>query len=220
MTDTSVLDAAMDQASAAADANPGGALADVSQGGAVAQTTGGALARPSLDDMADNAGIRVDAYINFKYEGMKIGKGKFFDKFTAVLDLKEATPITQVRANRGGQTTFVKSYDGMTTSTGENFQQKIAQLSAVNDKVDGPYSTVELPFLLESKVDGADVGQRVGITPPMTGTDEWNALYKELREKGLNQSKVRVEVYHIPRENRNGNEWGICGYRFIEEATD
>lgn len=212
------LNAAMDQAAAAADASTatGTVPAAYQGGGAVSQPA--PIARPSLDDMADNAGIRVDAYITFKFEGMKIGNGKLFETFDAILDMSEVVPIVQVRANRSGSTTFIKSYDGVSASTGENFQQKIAQLQATNDKVDGPYNTVELPFELLTKVDGADVGQRVGITPPMTGTDEWNAFYKELRDQGKNKGRLKVRVKHIPRTNRNKNEWGIAGFELLGDA--
>lgn len=214
MTD-SALSAAMDQAAAAAESAPtaSAALVAATPSGAVAPA--GAISRPSLDDMADNAGIRVDAYITFKYEGMKIGNGKLFEDFEAILDMTEATPIVQVRANRSGATTFIKSYDGVSASTGENFQQKIAHLQATHDKVDGPYNTVELPFELLKAVPGAEKGQRVGITPPMTGTDEWNAFYKSLRDQGLSKAKIKVKVVHIPRTNRNGNEWGICGFELL-----
>lgn len=220
MTDTpSALDQAMDQAANAADNAPERQLPATIQQGGVPQTGGAPLARPSLDDMADNAGIRVDAYITMKYEGMKIGNGKLFEEFEAFLDMTEATPILQIRANRSGATTFVKSYDGVSTNTGENFQQKLAQLQATNDKVDGPYNTVELPFELITKgIPGADPGQRVGITPPMTGTDEWNAFYKEMRDRDLHKAKLKVRVFHIPRTNRNGNEWGIVGFELIEEV--
>lgn len=217
MTDTpSVLEQAMNQADAAADASAAGTdLAPAANTGVSTQTNT-PISRPSLDDMADNAGISVDAYVTFKYEGMKIGNGKLFDTFEAILDMNEAAPISQVRATRSGATTFIKSYDGITTSTGENFQQKLASLQATHDKVDGPYNTVELPLELLENVDGADKGQRVGITPPMTGTDEWNAFYRSLRDQGLNKSKIKVRVNHIPKTNRNKNEWGIAGFELIE----
>ena len=162
------------------------------------------------------------AEVHLKFEGMKVGNGKLFDEFEAILDMTEATPIVQVRANRSGSTTFIKSYDGVSASTGENFQQKIAHLQATHDKVDGPYNTVELPFALTKaikEVPESKEGFRLGVTPPMTGTDEWNAFYKSLRDQGLSKSKIRVRVFHIPRTNRNGNEWGITGYELLGEVN-
>lgn len=217
MTDTpSVLEQAMNQADAAADAAPTNQVVTQTPGAVAAAGGGAPISRPSLDDMADNAGISVDAFVTFKYEGMKIGNGKLFETFEAILDMNEVAPISQVRATRSGATTFVKSYDGISTSTGENFQQKIASLQATHDKVDGPYSTVELPLELIGSVPGADEGQRLGITPPMTGTDEWNAFYRGLRDKGLTKSKLKVRVNHIPKTNRNKNEWGIAGFELVE----
>lgn len=217
MNDTpSALDAAMNQAAAAAAAAP--ATLPTTYASNAPATAGQPLKRPSLDDMADNAGIRVDAYVTFKYEGMKIANGKLFEEFDAILDMREVAPIVSVRATRSGSTTFIKSYDGLTTSTGENFQQKLAHLQATNDKIDGPYNTVEIPLELLHDVQGATAGQRVGITPPLTGVNEWNDFYRQLRDLGLNQSRLKVKVKHKPRTNKNGNEWGVADFVLISEA--
>src|SRR3546814_12562447 len=66
--------------------------------------------------------------------------------------MSDVVVISQIRANTGGNTTFVKSYDGVTTSGGQNFMAELARLQKTNDKVDGPYDTVEIPFELADDV--------------------------------------------------------------------
>lgn len=214
MTQSSALASVMDQAAAASAAfEPGTALAPQQTGTAVAEAT-----RPSLDDMADNAGIQVDAYLGVKEAGLRIDKADYFKEAKVTIDLTECTPIFSVRANRGGQTTFIKSYDGRMTSQGQNFQQATAQLAATHDKVDGPYQTVEVPVTLLQDVPGAKKGQRLGITPAITGVKFWTKFYNELRTAGLSKSKVEAKIVCVPLTNKNGNEWGVVGFELIGEA--
>jgi hypothetical protein len=219
MSSTSALDSVMDQAAAAAAAAPVDAPASLPSTQTQGNTSVGApIARPSLDAMADNAGITVDAYLTFKDGGIKIDKGDYFKEFEGLLDVSEVAPIVSARATRGGNTTFIKSYDGVSTAQGENFQQKLMHLQATNDKVDGPYNTVEIPITLGAKVPGADKGARVGITPAITGVKFWNEFYKELREKGLTQATVKIKVRHKYMTNKNGNEWGVATFELLGEA--
>jgi hypothetical protein len=206
----------MDQAAAASAAfEPGTALAPA---GGTAVAPAAESTRPSLDDMADNAGIQVDAYLSVKEAGLRIDKADYFKEAKVTIDLTECTPIFSVRANRGGQTTFIKSYDGRMTSQGQNFQQATAQLAATHDKVDGPYQTVEVPVTLLQDVPGAKKGQRLGITPAITGVKFWTKFYNELRAANLQRSKVEAKIVCVPQTNKNGNEWGVVGFELIGEA--
>jgi hypothetical protein len=217
MTQNSALDAVMDQAAAAADSfTPGTAPAPATTGGAVQQYE--APSAPSLDSMADNAGIQVDAYLSVKETGLRIDKNPVFQDAKVTIDLTECTPIFSVRANRGGQTTFIKSYDGRMTSQGENFQQATARLQATHEKVDGPYQTVEIPVTLLSDVPGAKKGARLGITPAITGVKFWTKFYNELRAAGLQRAKVEAKIVCTPQTNKNGNEWGVVSFELVGEA--
>lgn len=209
MATNSALSSVMDQA-AAADAAAGSASvpATVNQQG----TAVGAAKRPSLDDIADNSGIQVDAYLGVKDAGLRIDTNPYFQSAKVQIDITECTPIFSVRANRGGNTTFIKSYDGVMTSQGENFQQATARLQQTHDKVDGPYQTVEIPVTLMEDVPGAKAGQRLGITPAITGVKFWTKFYKELREKGLQADTVDAIISCVPQKNKNGNEWGVVGF--------
>lgn len=220
MTKTSsALDAVLDQATAASEAHVPASSA------LVAQPTGGAVqdytppARPSLDDMADNSGIQVDAYLSVKETGLRIDKNPVFQKARVTIDITQCAPIFSVRANRGGQTTFIKSYDGRMTSTGENWMQAISRLQATNDKVDGPYQTVEVPAVLLENVPGAEAGKCLGITPAITGVKFWTKFYKEVRERGLQGGKVEAVISCVPQTNKNGNEWGVVGFELVGAAA-
>jgi hypothetical protein len=216
MANNSALDSVIDQATTAADSaapNTGGALvAQAQQGTAVATS------RPSLDDMADNSGMTVDAYLSVKEAGLRIDKEAYFQEAEVTIDLTAVVPIFSVRANRGGSTTFIKSYDGRMTSQGENFQQATQRLQASHDKVDGPYQTAEIPVVLLKDVPGAKKGQTLGITPAITGVKFWTKFYKELREKGLSTSTVKAKITCVPQTNKNGNEWGVVGFELIDRA--
>ena len=217
MTNTA-LDSVLGQAQQAADSMAQQqALAPVeAQGGAVSAYQ--APAKPSLDDMADNAGIQVDAYLSVKEAGLRIDKNEYFQTTDVLIDLSECVPIFSVRANQGGSTTFVKSYDGVSTSQGQSLNAAIAQLRATHTKVDGPYQTVEIPVELTKDVPGAKKGQRLGITPAITGVKFWTKFYKELREKGLQASRVKARLTCVPMTNKNGNDWGVVGFEFLEAA--
>lgn len=215
---TSALDSVLGQAQQAADT-----LAAQQNQLAPANTQGTAVApaaatRPSLDDMADNAGITVDAYLSVKEAGLRIDKNEYFQSTEVLINLAKCVPIFSVRANQGGSTTFIKSYDGVTTSQGQALSAAIAQLRATHTKVDGPYQTVEIPVELLKDVPGAKKGQTLGITPAITGVKFWTKFYKELREKSLQASVVKAKITCIPQTNKNGNEWGVVGFELIEAA--
>ena len=220
MTGTSsALDDVMNQAAAAADA-AGTATLPATTGadaGAV-QNYQAPAASLSLDDLADSSGMVVDAYLGVKDAGLRIDTNAYFQKAKGKINIAEVAVIMSVRANRGGPTTFIKSYDGRMTSQGENFQQATARLQATHDKVDGPYRTVEVPFLLGEDVPGAKKGQRLGITPAITGVKFWNAFYDEVRKQGLAGQTVDVEIECVPQRNKNGNEWGVVGFKLIGAA--
>lgn len=220
MANNSALDSVLDQAEQAADQfeqrSDNGALIPASEGGAVQNYS--APPRPSLDDMADNSGIQVDAYLSVKEAGLRIDKEAYFQKAKVTIDISECMPIYSVRATRGGATTFIKSYDGVATSQGQNFAAAIAQFQNTHEKVDGPYQTVEVPVTLLEDVPGAKKGQRLGITPAITGVKFWTKFYNELRQKGLNKATVEAIITCVPQSNKNGNEWGVVGFELVGEA--
>ena len=214
----SALDRVMDQAADAA-ANAPSANANLVPTG----NTGGQVqtyTRPTLDSIADSAGMAVDGYLTLKYEGMRIDKNELFKKARVRIDFSKVTPILSVRATRGGNTTFIKSYDGgQTTSQGQSFQQQLDYLRNVSDKVDGPYATVEIPAELLENVPGGKKGFKIGITPPITGVKYFSTFYDELRNAGLQKAVVEVDLVHKGETNRNNNEWGVVTFENFAEAA-
>lgn len=176
--------------------------------------------RPTLDSIADSAGIQVDEYLTVKDTGFRLGdaKSKLFNTAKVRIDMSEVQPILSVRANKAGNTTFIKSYDGVMTSQGQSFEQATAQLRNSHDKVDGPYQTVEIPAELIEAAGGQDAGTRIGITPAITGVKFWTKFYNELRRQNLTGAVVEVEIVHTPQSNRHGNEWGVVTFNLVGEA--
>jgi hypothetical protein len=179
-------------------------------------------ARPSLDAMADSVGIQVDEFLTVKDTGFRLGeaKNKLFDKAKVRINLSEVVAISAIRATRAGNTTFLKSYDGITSSQGQSFAQAEANLRGVSDKVDGPYPTAEIPVTLLEDVPGGKTGDRIGITPSITGVKFFTKFYNELRQKGLETATVDATIVHTPQTNKNGNEWGVVAFELIGEATE
>lgn len=178
--------------------------------------------RPSLEGMADSAGIQVDAFLTVKDTGFRLGDNKspMFKEALVRINMNEVVPIISVRANRAGNTTFIKSYDGISTSQGQNFEQAIASLRGSHDKVDGPYQTAEIPATLLEAAGGEKKGTTIGITPAITGVKFFTKFYNELRQLQLETASVDVKIVHTPQTNKNGNEWGVVAFELVGEAKD
>lgn len=216
---TSALDRVMDQASEAASNFHAPAVA-TDRGQQLVPYN--APVRPSLENLADSAGIQVDEYLTVKDTGFRLGdaKSKLFTEALVSIDLNAVVPIISVRANRQGNTTFIKSYDGVTTSQGQSFEQATNQLRASHDKVDGPYQTAEIPATLLEDVAGLKAGTTIGITPAITGVKFFTKFFNELRQKGLDKSVVDVKIIHTPQTNKNGNEWGVVAFELVGEHAE
>src|SRR5690606_1703291 len=179
-------------------------------------------------DMANAGGILVDDYILPKTEGLKISRDMkgLLDSIDVEIDMSEVCGITQARANHGGYTTFVKSYDGIRTDGGTNFQAEVENLRAAYEKVDGPYPTVEITCtLLEDVQDPKstllfDAGVDLGYTPSLTGFKEFRKFLKVLRRQdpALLSSYLKVRLHHEKKTNANNNEWGVIRFELLDAA--
>jgi hypothetical protein len=220
----SALDRVMDQAAQASENFSPPTLNPAPAGNSVAPAASNALAKPSLAGFAEQAGIQVDEYLRMDKSGFQLGemKKKTFDEMIVVLDMRKVVPIYSARGEAGGNTKFLKSYDGVTTPQGQNFQQAVAHLEATT-KCTGIYPTAEIPVILVTPVeaDGITVkeGTRVGITPSLTAFSEFQKFLAELTDQGLENSKLKVKVAHKQRENRNGNLWGVATFELLEDMS-
>lgn len=226
MAQNSALDRVMDQAAGAAASFSPPAL-DTGAGQQLAPAGGaGALAKPSMASFADAGGISVDDYLRMDQAGFQIGTDmkKYFEEMTVELDMNEVVPIYSARGEVGGNTKFIKSYDGVTTPNGQNFQQALAHLEATT-KCSGVYQTAEIPVVLLDDVKSGDgvtvpADTRIGITPSVTGFKEFQSFVRTLTKAGLQDAVVKVKVKHLMRTNRNNNKWGVAQFELIEKIRD
>lgn len=218
MANSPKLQSVLDQAQAASENfSPPATTDDTSPATALTQTSQ-SRAPMTLDSLADNAGMAVDAYLVSKEAGFRVGDtGSYFQTFKGKIDLTEVAVIASIRSTKGGATTFYKSYDGVMTSTGMSFAQAEQQSRATADKTD-VYQTVEIPVELLEDVPGLEAGKRIGVTPAITGVKLWTAFYDKLRQQNLAQSVVDVQITLKPQRNKRGNEWGIAEFVLIGES--
>lgn len=224
MAQNSALDTVMNQARDAADsfsppATTGGSAP------ALAPQGGSTLAKPSMAAFAEQAGIQVDLFLRMDQAGFQLGDEmkKYFDSMVASLDMRKVVPIYSARGEAGGATKFIKSYDGVSTNTGQNFQQAVAHLEATT-KCTGIYSTAEIPVTLLEDVKSSDdvtikAGTTIGITPSVTGFGEFQRFFAEMQERGLEHGKLKVRVVHKMRTNTKNNKWGVATFEFLEDLT-
>lgn len=218
----SALDRVMDQA---AEASSNFSAPTLSTGSSAPATQGaGALAKPNLAAFAEAGGIQVDEYLRMDQAGFQLGEmKKYFETMIVSLDMRKIIPIYSARGEAGGNTKFIKSYDGSTTPQGQNFQQAVAHLEATT-KCTGVYPTAEIPtVLLEDVKDTQGVtikaGTTVGITPSLTAFKEFQKFLADATERGLDESKLKVKVTHLMRENRNNNKWGVAVFELLEDLS-
>lgn len=186
------------------------------------------LSKPSLADFIDGGGMDVDTYLKVNAEGFRIGDSMqgLLEDVIVEIDLTEVTPIYQSRHEAGGNTTFLKTYDGVTTPEGKNFQSEFERLSRLNVKNDGPFQTAEIPMTLVDDVADPkkastvkiDAGSRIGLTPSKTGFKAFQTFMKRLRASNPDalNGEVKVKLTHEKKTNRAGNEWGVINFELAD----
>ena len=230
---STALDNVMAQAEAAAAsyvpsvptiANNDNAVGLVNHGGS------GALARPSAEAAMDSAGMTVDEYLTMQQGGggFRIGRDMkgLLDEVTVEIDLSDVAYIWSCRSEVGGLTKFIRSYDGVTTSTGENFAYAVQALKNVpGAKTTDAYQTAEIPATLledveDPKKDSSFVvheGAVIGITPSMTGFKEWTKFLKKLRKTNPDRldDTVTVKLKCIDKTNSKNNKWCVLEFELV-----
>ena len=186
-----------------------------------------ALSRPSMDDFIDGGGMDVDEYLRVKPEGFRIGDKMqgLLEEAIVDIDLSEVTPIYSFRCELGGQTKFIKSYDGVTTSDAKNFQLEVERLTRQGEKPSGVYQTFEIPMELVDDIEDPKKGSaltfhaetRVGYTPSVTAAKAYKSFAKRLRNENpaLLGQTVRVKITHEKR-TKGSFEWGIVNFERID----
>lgn len=184
--------------------------------------------RPSVQGVLSNTGIIVDEYVYPDKAGLKISKDMkgYLDDIEVTIDMSEVVPIASFSSELNGNSTFLKSYDGVSTPGGGNFQLEQQRLSRrPGSKNRGPFDTVEIPMVLTSEVKDPkstlayDAGTEIGLTPSPTGIKEFAKLLKALARIDPNLTSdgvVKVKAINKFRQNSNGNEWGVIAFELIE----
>lgn len=194
--------------------------------------TGGpvALAKPSMDDFMDGGGMDVDEFFKLKADGFRIGDSMqgLIEEVEVELDMDEVVPVYQARFETGGNCTFLRSYDGATTTEGKDFQAEVDRLTQTNDKASGIYQSAEIPVTLLETIKDPKKGSnveieaetRVGYTPSVTGFKPFQRFMRQLRKQdpSLLNKVLRIKLVHEKRTNRNNNEWGILNFELLGEA--
>src|SRR3546814_15245014 len=88
---------------------------------------------------------------------------------------------------------------------------ELARLQKTNDKVDGPYDTVEIPFELADDVKDPkssavfEAGLEIGYMPSLTGYKEFQRFVKSLNKKdpALLEARLKVKFIHEKKTNSN-----------------
>lgn len=189
----------------------------------------GGLAKPSMDNFIGAGGMSVDEYLVSKAEGFRIGKDMkgLLDEVTVEIDMMDVIPVYVSSHETGGQTKFLKSYDGLTTPSGQNFDYAYKAECARNANNKEPYKTVEIPTVLVEDVKDPKSpliiheGTSVGITPSMTGFTHFEKFYKKLLKANpaYADATLKVKVTHTKRTNSRNNEWGVVDFELLEVVS-
>lgn len=227
------LDSVLDQAAnAASNFAPPTAFVAENLPAVAPQTSNLPTTAPSVSGVLHNAGIVVDEYIYPDKAGLKVSKDMkgYLDDIEVVIDMAEVLAILSFSAELNGNTTFLKSYNGVTTPGGQNFQNECAKLARQpGTKCRGPFETVEIPMTLAKEVKDPksslvfDEDLEVGLTPSPTGVKEFAKFLKVLAKRDpslTTDGRVRVKLVNKMRSNRNGNEWGVISFELLEVLED
>lgn len=231
MATNAALDAVMNQAQEAANnfQTPAPYAPNTTGSGQVpvpANNNGTQLAKPSLATAIQGGGMDVDEYFQVKAEGFRIGKDfkGLLEELTVEIDMTEVQVMYSARSEIGGNTTFIRSYDGVTTSDGRNFDLACKQLEARGGKYSGVYESAEVPCtILEDVKDPksslvVEEGTTVGYTPSVTGFKPLRKFLKDLakRDPALLEETLKVKLVHEKKTNSNNNEWGVLKFELVD----
>ena len=194
--------------------------------------SGGAVASYNMSEDAflNPGGMECDTYIQVKDAGIKLNKDwdGFLDDFEAIIDLQDVQYFMGIRKEVGSNVSYAKSYDGVSTSRGENFAQVVEEFKRTSQKPADTYRGADIPMTLvgdykDPKDKGTTKprytdGQVVGLTTSITGFKPWANFARKLKNAGLGatQIKIKIKVTHSPRRNAQGQAYGVCEFDVVE----
>ena len=194
------------------------------------QPTGSSVSYNMNEDaFLNGGGMEVDSYIQVKDAGLRLSKdwAGFIDEFEATIDMRDVAFFMGIRREVGKNVDYARTYDGVTTSKGENFQQVVSEFKATSQKPADPYRGADIPLVLtQGYADPKDPKKAmeadsvVGLTTSITGFKPWANFHKKAKAAGLGTSVLKVRVSHSPRKNAAGQEYGVCEFELIDIVED
>jgi hypothetical protein len=185
-----------------------------------------------LDDFLTGGGIRPDKWLQVKDAGIRIDRDDkgYITEFTGDLDLGEVLLFWGARAEfAGNNVQYTKSYDGVTTTKGENFNQVLADFKANSMKNADPYRGADIQVeLTEDVVQGKatiPAGTKVGYSTSITGFAPFQSFLASMVKQGKARSGpggtivgevVRVKVTHEVRTNKANQDYGILQFALAD----
>lgn len=179
------------------------------------------------DDIVD--GLVVDKWIRVCPDGILLDKNhtakQAIDKpFKVMIDAtmgKGYRPFFTIAW--GDPTQYAKTYHNAKKGAafdeqGRPWATVVAQAKAVDPKA-YDYQTAELAMTLLEKVGELDAGKVLATSFSSSQHPHWQALLKEIKERGLAGQQVIVEVAHQMVKKGNYKPWGVYTFKLLGAHT-
>ncbi|MCV0350151.1 MAG: hypothetical protein K5863_08750 [Nitratireductor sp.] len=213
---TNNIDAAINQAAAAAANIPQEAAGDNLPATASAAGTAVTVGKPmGLDDAMAGA-VVVDEWLKVSELGLQISNKKpVLEEIRVRIDMSDVNFSETVKY--GNPATYRKTYDRVMTTDGATWPQALSEARAVDPKA-RPYKSADVNLELVDDVQLKDevcpAGTVLGHSFSTTGFKSFAKLVKQMTKAGDDPTMDTVEVtVGYIEQSSNGNTWGILDFR-------
>lgn len=219
--DAAIL-AAIEAAKAAAGNVPAqvGALPSAATGSAVSTRVerGNPL---SMDDLLQDGGITVDAWLKVDQHGIHIGGKKPIQEEVLGLQLDLAAVRAKYSIKYSNPPIYKHTYDHQVSSEGEAWALVCQRAQQVDNKA-REYRSADIPLIVTNDIPGtkgemlAEADQTLGLTLSTTAWKYWERFFNSLAKAGVDL-KSDVVTINLRYEviNRNGNTWGVPTFELV-----
>jgi hypothetical protein len=185
---------------------------------AVAPAPLGAGRVRGFDDAVASAGAAVDLWLSIDSDGYKVGSTKF-SAIAGSIDMGSIKFPYMCRANVGGGTKFVRSYDGVREAqSGRPWAEVCAQMQALDANCKGQYDAAEIPLVLDADLVAGEkvikAGRAVGITTSVTGFKPFMAWARQFASTDVVSVIASVET----NSKKGVRDWGIPKFAEVNAA--
>jgi hypothetical protein len=171
-----------------------------------------------FDDAVASAGAAVDLWLGVESDGYKVGNTKFA-AIAGSIDMGSIKFPYMCRANVGGGTKFLRSYDGVREAqSGRPWAEVCAQMQAMDANCKGQYDAAEIPLVLDADLVAGEkvikAGRAVGITTPVTGFKPFMAWARAFGATDTVSVIASVETM----SKKGVRDWGIPTFSEVKAA--